>query len=235
MDHKNNPQVIVKTGFWFAGYDFHDGMAKIEENAIWSGFIDRSGRVVAEPHYSYATEFSEGLAAVLDKDGTAGYIDASGEVVIHLPEDSLGCQFRGGLARILVDELTTKAGKTQHHSEMAYIDRSGKYVVPPSVTPARLRLLPSTASTTAINSLHKAPHASFGTLWPTPWSAIHQGSFFGHIHSASENPTKQNPPNLVTIEHSGEISCSPGSIERRIKWSKCRYLFHRCGRSRPTS
>ncbi len=133
VDHKNNPQVILKTGFWFAGYDFHDGVAKIEENNIWSGFIDRSGNVVAEPHYRYATEFSEGLAAVVDKDGTAGYIDASGEIVIHLPLGSVGCQFRGGLARILVDDPTTKAGKIQHHSEMAYIDKSGKFIVPPSV------------------------------------------------------------------------------------------------------
>jgi hypothetical protein len=133
VDHKNNPQVIVKTGFWFAGYDFHDGMAKIGENNIWSGFIDRSGNVVAEPHYRYATEFSEGLAAVVDKDGTAGYIDASGQVVIPLPKDTFGCQFRGGLARIFVDDPTTNAGKTQHHSEMAYIDKSGKFVLPPAV------------------------------------------------------------------------------------------------------
>jgi hypothetical protein len=133
VDHRNNPQVIVKTGFWFAGYDFHDGMAKIGENNIWSGFIDRSGRVVAEPHYRYATEFSEGLAAVVDKDGTAGYIDASGQIVIPLPKDTFGCQFRGGLARLFVDDPTTNAGKTQHHSEMAYIDRSGKFVLPPTV------------------------------------------------------------------------------------------------------
>ena len=133
VDHKNTPQVIVKTGFWFAGYDFHDGMAKIGENNIWSGFIDRSGSVVAEPHYRYATEFSEGLAAVVDKDGTSGYIDASGQVVIPLPNDTFGCQFRGGLARIFVDDPTTNAGKTQHHSEMAYIDKSGKFVLPPAV------------------------------------------------------------------------------------------------------
>jgi WG containing repeat len=132
VDHKNNPQVVVKTGFWFAGYDFHDGKTKIVGNNR-SGFIDRSGNVVAEPHYRYATEFSEGLAAVVDKDGTAGYIDASGEVVIPLPKDTFGCQFRGSLARILVDDPTTSAGKTQHHSEMAYMDRSGKFVLPPSV------------------------------------------------------------------------------------------------------
>lgn len=133
VDHEGNPQVIVKTGFYSADYDFHDGMAKIRENNIWSGFIDRAGHIVAEPHYRYATEFSEGLAAMLDKDGTAGYINPKGEIVIRLPQDTLGCQFRGGLARIFVDNPTTVAGKTQDHSEMAYIDKDGKFVVSPSV------------------------------------------------------------------------------------------------------
>jgi hypothetical protein len=133
VDHKNNPQVVVHNNFYFADGDFHDGMAKISDNNVWHGFIDRGGHIVVEPHYRYATEFSEGLAAVVDKDGTAGYIDASGKIVIPLPQDSPGCQFRGGLARIFVDDPTTNAGKTQHHSEMAYIDRSGKFVVSPSV------------------------------------------------------------------------------------------------------
>jgi WG containing repeat len=132
VDHQGNPQVVIKTGFYFAGYDFHDGMAQIGENNIYSGFIDRSGRIVAEPHYRYATEFSEGLAAAVDKDGTAGYIGASGQIVIPLPQNSLGCPFRGGLARVFLDNPTTNAGKTQHHSEMAYIDKSGKFVLPPS-------------------------------------------------------------------------------------------------------
>lgn len=133
VDDKNKPQVVLQKNFYFADGDFHDGMARIGENNIWAGFIDRSGRVVAEPHYRYVTEFSEGLAAVVDKDGNAGYIDASRKIVIPLPESSLGCQFRGGLARVFVDESTTNAGKIQHHSEMAYIDNSGKYVVPPGI------------------------------------------------------------------------------------------------------
>ncbi|MGC1620277.1 MAG: WG repeat-containing protein [Candidatus Acidiferrum sp.] len=133
VDHKNNPQVVVQNNFYFADGDFHDGLAKISENNTSQGFIDHGGHIVVEPHYRYATEFSEGLAAVVDKDGTAGYIDTSGRIVTPLPQDTLGCQFHGGLARVFVDEPTTKAGKTQHHSEMAYIDRSGKYVISPSV------------------------------------------------------------------------------------------------------
>jgi hypothetical protein len=133
VDHKNNPQVLVQNNFYFADGDFHDGMAKIGENSIWKGFIDRAGHIVVEPHYRYAGEFSERLAAVVDKDGTAGYLDPSGQIAIPLAQDTLGCPFRGGLARVFVDDPTTKAGKTQHHSEMAYIDRSGKFVLPPSV------------------------------------------------------------------------------------------------------
>lgn len=133
VDHKNNPQVVVKTGFYFAGYDFHDGMAKIGENTIWFGFIDRAGRIIAEPHYRYATDFSEGFAAVVDKDGSAGYINPNGDMVIPLPKDSYGCPFRGGLARVLVYDPTTKAGNIQHHAEMAYLDKSGKFIVAPSV------------------------------------------------------------------------------------------------------
>jgi hypothetical protein len=55
VDHQGSPQVVVKTGVYFAGYDFHDGMAKISDNNIWHGFIDRDGHIVAEPHYRYAT------------------------------------------------------------------------------------------------------------------------------------------------------------------------------------
>jgi hypothetical protein len=33
-DHQGNPQVVVNTGVYFAGYDFHDGMAKISDNNI---------------------------------------------------------------------------------------------------------------------------------------------------------------------------------------------------------
>jgi hypothetical protein len=133
VDHQGSPQVVVKTNFYFGGYDFHDGLAKISENNNWYGFIDRAGHIVAEPHYRYATDFSEGLAAVVDKEGTAGYIDAKGQMVIPLPQGSLGCQFRGGLARVFVDNPTTTSGKTQHHSEMAYIDKSGKFVFSPGV------------------------------------------------------------------------------------------------------
>lgn len=140
VDHQNNPQVVVKTGVYFAGYDFHDGMAKISDNNIWHGFINRGGHIVAEPHYRYAGEFSEGLAAVVDKDGTAGYLDPSGKIAIPLSEGTLGCQFRGGLARVFVDDPTTNAGKTQHHSEMAYIDKSGKYVVPPGIPTRTLQI-----------------------------------------------------------------------------------------------
>lgn len=133
VDHHGNSEVVVKTGFYFAGYDFHDGMARIKDNNVWTGFINRAGHIVVEPHYRYATDFSEGLAAVADKDGTAGYINSTGKTLISLPQDSLGCQFRGGLARVFVDDPTTVAGKTQHHSEMAYVDRSGKFVVRPSI------------------------------------------------------------------------------------------------------
>lgn len=133
VDHKNNPQVLIQNNFYFADGDFHDGMAKISENNTAQGFIDHGGHIVVEPHYRYAGEFSEGLAAVVDKDGTAGYMDASGKIVTPLPQDTLGCPFRGGLARVFVDDPATNAGKIQHHSEMAYIDRSGKFVLPPSI------------------------------------------------------------------------------------------------------
>jgi hypothetical protein len=78
---------------------------------------------------------------VVDKDGTAGYIDTSDKIAIPLPEGTFGCQFRGGLARIFVDDPTTSAVKTQHHSEMAYIDRPGKFVLPPSVKTRTLQVI----------------------------------------------------------------------------------------------
>lgn len=139
VDRHDNPLVVVKNAVYFAGYDFHDGMAKINENGAWSGFINRAGQIVVESRYRYATEFSEGVAAVVDKDGTAGYIDPNGKIVIRLPSSSFGCQFRGGLARVLVDDSTTKAGEVQDHYEMAYVDKAGKFVLSPS---AHTRTLP---------------------------------------------------------------------------------------------
>lgn len=96
MDHQNVPQIIVPSGFYFAGYDFHDGMARINQNGLPVGFINSRGHVVAPDHYHYLTEFSEGLAAVLRDDGTAAYIDNSGQTVILLPNEAFGCQFRAG-------------------------------------------------------------------------------------------------------------------------------------------
>jgi hypothetical protein len=88
----------------------------------------------ASPYFSMydVTDFSEGFAAVSQRDGTAGYIDTSGKIVISLPKDGMGCRFHGGLARVFVVEQTSVPGKTERGYDMAYIDKSGSFVLKPS-------------------------------------------------------------------------------------------------------
>jgi WG containing repeat len=112
------------------------------------GYIDRSGRIVIEPQFHYASYFSEGLALV-KFDGTSrddrifrrrydGFIDPNGDVAIQ-PEPPEGVRkvdnyqfysfadFHDGMARIHVNDASGVAG---------YVDRSGNLVVFPRYRPA---------------------------------------------------------------------------------------------------
>jgi len=76
------------------------------------GFIDKMGKVVIEPEYSFADSFSEGLAAVVGDAATGkyGYIDKEGKIVIQ-PTFDFADKFSEGLAAVRIgDEQTGKYG-----------------------------------------------------------------------------------------------------------------------------
>jgi hypothetical protein len=96
---------------------FHDGQATVASGGKYS-FIDKSGKKVGEcPPQS--CDFHEGLAA-FESGGRWGYIDRAGHVVIK-PKFSEAYDFAGGIAMVMLP------GK-----KMGYIDKTGKYVWPPS-------------------------------------------------------------------------------------------------------
>ena len=82
--------VLVDTdGRYFntpAGYElvsYSDGVLLLEKNGYY-GFMDRSGRWIAQPKYTYAQPFSEGLAVLGFASGARCMIDTKGNIVLPM-------------------------------------------------------------------------------------------------------------------------------------------------------
>jgi hypothetical protein len=80
------------------------------------GYINRAGKVVITPKYSFVRPFSEGLAAVCS-GAKWGFIDTEGRLKVPLRYNSAG-SFSEGLATVRV------------HDKWGYIDRNGREVIP---------------------------------------------------------------------------------------------------------
>ena len=106
---------------------FSDGLARVSVNGR-IGYMDKMGQVIIAPQYEEADDFSEGLAAVKIK-GRWGYIDKSGRVVIKPQFDNAG-KFVEGIAAVSVGWVYADVPQTK--AKGGYIDRTGKYVWPPS-------------------------------------------------------------------------------------------------------
>jgi len=87
------------------------------------GFIDKTGKWIAEPVYTLALDFSEGLAAVRAKDNKWGFIDTSGRLKIAAKFD-WAQSFSNGRAVVFAE------------GKYGFIDKSGHYVVKPKYTNA---------------------------------------------------------------------------------------------------
>jgi hypothetical protein len=104
------------------------------------GYIDKTGKVVIQPQFDWASPFREGLAAVSvhhnvgERDSSGresakyickyGYIDKAGKVVIEPTFDSAS-SFQDGLACVGIKD-------DSNEYKTGYIDRTGKYVWPPT-------------------------------------------------------------------------------------------------------
>ena len=80
---------------------FNEGLAAVNIKNKW-GYINREGRIVIEPQYSYAFGFTEGLAAV-EVNGKYGFINKDGRMVIP-PKYYWANSFTEGLATVEADD-----------------------------------------------------------------------------------------------------------------------------------
>jgi WG containing repeat len=85
------------------------------------GFIDKTGKYIAEPLYRRAGKFSEGLAPVEHPNGLWGFLNRSGGWAIS-PRFQWASGFSEGLACV---RITGKFG---------FIDQTGKMVIAPQFT-----------------------------------------------------------------------------------------------------
>jgi len=139
----------------FAGANgFSEGLAQVVATNNLMGFIDRHGNWVVKPQFrasSRQSDFSEGLACVPTNDATLqfpfasgtnpefkwGYLNPHGELVIGFRFKEANA-FSEGLAavseKIQADDGDEKTGghsMPPPFSKGGYIDKTGKYVIPP--------------------------------------------------------------------------------------------------------
>ena len=124
---------------------FHDGLARFQtaDGERKYGYMDKAGRVVIKPQFSFAGDFYEGRAwAQVLKNGewVYGYIDKTGAFVIPPEFKAQPSDFAEGLARVMGNE------------GWGFIDRGGKFVIPQKF----LIVDSSDRKSTRLNSSHRS-------------------------------------------------------------------------------
>lgn len=107
------------------GRKFYYGLAKYKDGNLW-GHINNKGEIVIQPQWAYAADFYDGLAAVKTAEGKWGYIDILGNYQIY-PKFNCVVYFSEGLAAV----AESGYGKTCQGGQWGFIDKSGKWVIPP--------------------------------------------------------------------------------------------------------
>ena len=96
---------------------FSENLVSVKINNQY-GYINKDGKVVIEPQFSYADAFSEGLAQVSLR-GKCAFINQSGTIVINTPYHYYSCSsFSSGLAKIQIGR------------QIGYIDSNGQFIWP---------------------------------------------------------------------------------------------------------
>ncbi|MBL0161172.1 MAG: WG repeat-containing protein [Bryobacterales bacterium] len=101
---------------------FHDGLALVDVDGK-KGYIDKAGKVVIAPQFTYAYPFSEGLAAATKSasgDDGWGHIDTTGRWVVE-PRFQWASSFSSGLAPV------------NRSRDCGYVDLRGTLVLSPSL------------------------------------------------------------------------------------------------------
>jgi WG containing repeat len=130
-------KVIIRPQFRHAADRFSEGLAWIMDERGRVGYIDKQGKLVIPPQYSYSSaqmthggastayfgsDFNDGLAKVCSGEllgsRKCGYIDRIGKVVIPLNFDEVAEKFSNGLAWVVIKD------------RRGYIDKTGRIVIP---------------------------------------------------------------------------------------------------------
>lgn len=88
-------------------------------NGKW-GYKDKTGKVVIELKYDFATSFSEGLASV-NLDGKWGVIDKTGNVIIDFKYDDIH-PFHFGITAVTIGKKSL--------AKSGFMDNTGKELTP---------------------------------------------------------------------------------------------------------
>ncbi len=78
--YPNGKEFPIPDGYTLKGYS--DGIMVLERNGLY-GYMDYTGRWIAEPEYSNAEPFYQGLG-VVTKNGNSGVVDTNGDFVLPL-------------------------------------------------------------------------------------------------------------------------------------------------------
>ena len=117
---------------WPSAAGFSQGLAAVENNKGWWGYMNKQGEVVVAPQFEEATPFSEGLAAVKAGDEWR-YISTKGDAVL-VPRPERGevffaSGFKSGVALIMTEDPSGGASYLK-----GVIDHSGRWII--NLTPA---------------------------------------------------------------------------------------------------
>lgn len=109
-------------------YGFYSGMARVEKDGK-IGYIDKNGREIVPPRYTYALNFSEGRGlAKIGSDYVL--VDKSGRESDRLSYSYIE-KFSGGLAMAEKVTLDFSGGRLNRERRTGYIDPSGREAIAP--------------------------------------------------------------------------------------------------------
>ena len=100
---------------------FSDGMARVTDENLKYGFIDKTGHLVIPCQYDDAGDFSEGFAWVQDESLKYGFIDKTGALVVPCQYEYVS-DFSEGLAYVANYAWSENRGR-------GYIDATGRMVI----------------------------------------------------------------------------------------------------------
>jgi len=104
----------------YRAHGFSEGLAQFTDVQNYTnGYVDKTGKVVIEPHFDSARPFHNGLAAVL-VDDKWGFVNQAGEIVIK-PQFDFVRDFSENKAAV----------RKKGEKLFGFIDKTGKYIIEP--------------------------------------------------------------------------------------------------------